>query len=78
MSMTRSYDEIIDDLKKCILTPALAARAKSAIQELLQLHRLDQAEIVRLRCMVEMKEDEKWEDLREGNRSPYRGGKYGD
>lgn len=71
MSMTRSHDEIIDDLRREILTPALAARAKNAIQELLQLHRLDQAEIVRLRRQIEMKEDEKWQDLRDGNRSPF-------
>ena len=76
MSMTRNYHEILDDLKKCVLTPALAARAKSAIEELLTIHELDQSEIVRLRRMVEMKEEEKWQDLGEGNRSPYRGGKY--
>ena len=67
------YNEIIDDLRRQILTPALAAnRAKAAIEELLHLHELDQSEIVRLRRTVEMKEDEKWEDLREGNRAPYR------
>ena len=77
MTMTRNYHEIIDDLKRCALSPALAARAKAAISELLTIHELDQSEIVRLRRMVEMKEDEKWEDLHEGNRSPYnRGGKY--
>lgn len=76
MSQTRNYHEIIDDLKRCVLTPALAARAKSVIEELLQLHELDQSEIVRLRRMLEMKEEEKWEDLKTGNRSPYRGGKY--
>ena len=74
--MTRNYHEIIDDLRRCALSPALAARAKAAISELLQMHELDQAEIIRLRRMVEMKEDEKWQDLREGNRAPYRGGKY--
>lgn len=78
MIMTRNYHEIIDDLKQCVLTPALAARAKGAIEELLHLHELDQSEIVRLRRQVEMKEDEKWQDLREGNRAPYRGGKYDD
>lgn len=66
------YNEIIDDLRRQILTPALAAKAKAAIEELLQMHELDQSEIVRLRRQVEMKEDEKWRDLREGNRSPYR------
>ena len=70
------YNEIIDDLRRQILTPALAARAKAAIEELLHLHELDQSEIVRLRRMVEMKEEEELEDLREGNRAPYRGGKY--
>lgn len=66
------YNEIIDDLRRQILTPALAARSKAAIEELLHLHELDQSEIVRLRRMVEMTEDEKWQDLREGNRAPYR------
>jgi len=70
--MSYKYNEIIDDLRRQILTPALASRAKKAIEELLYTHELDQAEIVRLRRMVEMKEDEKWRDLREGNRSPYR------
>lgn len=51
--MSRNYYEIIDDLHRQILTPALAARAKSAIEELLQMHELDQAEIVRLRRVVE-------------------------
>lgn len=81
MSMTRNYHEILDDLKHCILTPALAAKAKGAIEELLQMHELDQSEIVRLRRQIEaleMKEEERIEDLREGNRAPYRGGKYGD
>ena len=72
MSMSRNYYEIIDDLRRQILTPALANRAKAAIEELLQMHELDQSEIVRLRRVVEMKEYEKWRDLREGNRSPYR------
>lgn len=58
MSMPRNYYEIIDDLRRCALSPALAARAKAAITELLQMHELDQAEIVKLRRMVEMKEDE--------------------
>ena len=66
------YNEIIDDLRRQILTPALANRAKAAIEELLYLRELDQSEIVRLRRVIEMKEDEKWRDLREGNRSPYR------
>lgn len=56
MGMSRNYYEIIDDLRKCALSPALARRAKAAIEELLHLHELDQAEIVQLRRMVEMKE----------------------
>lgn len=77
MSMTRNYSELIDDLRM-FPDRALMMRAASAIEELLTIHELDQSEIVRLRRMVEMKEEEKWEDLREGNRAPYRGGKYGD
>lgn len=79
MGMTRNYYEIIDDLNKGILTPALAARARAAISELLQFNELNNSEIVRLRRQIEaleMKEEEKLEDLREGNRAPYRGGKY--
>lgn len=48
------YDEIITDLRICALTPALAARAKKAIEDLLHLHELDQSEIVRLRRQVEV------------------------
>lgn len=73
------YNEIIDDLRRCALSPALAARAKGAIEELLQMHELDQSEIVRLRRQIEAlgtTEEEKLEDLREGNRAAYRGGKY--
>ena len=77
MSMTRNYHELIDELRM-FPDRALMMRAASAIEELLTIHELDQSEIVRLRRMVEMKEDEKLADLREGNRSPYRGGKYGD
>ena len=51
--MARNYYEIIDDLKRCVLTPALAARARAAISELLQMHELDQGEIVRLRRQIE-------------------------
>lgn len=53
MGMTRNYHEVIDDLRRCALSPALAARAKGAIEELLQLHELDQSEIVRLRRQIE-------------------------
>lgn len=52
--MSRNYYEIIDDLRRQALTPALAHRAKSAIEELLHLHELDQSEIVRLRRQVEV------------------------
>jgi len=55
--MSYKYNEIIDDLRRQILTPALAAKAKGAIEELLYMHELDQSEIVRLRRMVEMKEE---------------------
>lgn len=77
--MSYKYNEIIDDLRRQILTPALAHRAKGAIEELLQMHELDQSEVIRLRRQIEaleMTEEEKIEDLREGNRAPYRGGKY--
>lgn len=81
MSMTRNYHELIDDLRFFKDRP-LIARAAKAIEELLTIHELDQSEIVRLRRQIEaleMKEEEKLADLREGNRSPYnRGGKYGD
>lgn len=73
--MSRNYHEIIDDLKRGAINGALAMRAKKAIEELLQMHELDQSEIVRLRRQIEvlqMSEEEKLEDLREGNRSTYR------
>ena len=69
------YDEILDDLKRGVLTPATAAKAKNAINELLTLRQLDQAEIVRLRRQIEvlqMSDEAKLSDLREGNRSPYK------
>ena len=50
--MSYKYNEIIDDLRRQILSPALAHRAKGAIEELLYLHELDQSEIVRLRRQV--------------------------
>lgn len=52
--MSRNYYEIIEDLRQQVLTPALAARAKNAIEELLHMHELDQSEIVRLRRQVEV------------------------
>lgn len=52
--MSRNYYEIIDDLRQQILTPALAAKAKRTIEELLHMHELDQSEIVRLRRQVEV------------------------
>ena len=53
MGMRRNYYEIIDDLKRGVCTPALANRARAAIEELLQMHELDQSEIVRLRRLAE-------------------------
>lgn len=53
----------------------LMLKAKNALIELLHLHYLDKSEIVRLRRQIEvlqMSEDEKLKDLREGNRAPYR------
>ena len=53
----------------------LMERAKAAIIELVGLHCYDMSEIARLRRQIEvlqMGEEEKLEDLREGNRSPYR------
>ena len=58
----------------------LMLKAKNALIELLHLHYLDKSEIVRLRRQIEvlqMSEDEKLKDLREGNRSPYRRAKNG-
>jgi len=57
--MSRNYYEIIDDLRQQVLTPALAARAKNAIAELLHMHELDQSEIVRLRRQIEAIEMER-------------------
>ena len=51
------YQEITDDLRKGVLSPALAARAAKAIDELLHIHELDQSEIVRLRRQIEARED---------------------
>ena len=51
------------------------ARAAKAIEELLQLHYLDLSEIKRLNRQIEvlqMSEEEKLQDLKEGNRSPYK------
>ena len=56
--MSHKYNEIIDDLRRQILSPALAHRAKGAIEELLYLHELDQSEIVRLRRQVEILQTE--------------------
>lgn len=52
-----TYREIIDDLRKGVLSPALAARAAKAIDELLHIHELDQSEIVRLRRQIEAREE---------------------
>ena len=69
------YEELINDLRICVMTPATAARARKAIQDLLHLRQLDQAEIVKLRRQIEalqMMEEEKLQDLKEGNRSPFK------
>ena len=53
----------------------LMLKAKNALIELLHLHYLDKSEIVRLRRQIEvlkMAEEDKWEDLGEGNRAAYR------
>lgn len=47
-----NYEEIIDDLKRGVLTPAVAKRAAAAIKELVQMHQLDQAEMTRLRRWI--------------------------
>lgn len=51
--MSRHYGEIIDDLKRGVCNSALLVRASKAIEELLTMHQLDQAEIVRLRRQIE-------------------------
>ena len=56
--MSYKYNEIVDDLRRQVLSPALAHRAKGAIEELLQMHELDQSEIVRLRRQVEILQTE--------------------
>ena len=68
------YKELVDDLRM-FPDRALMARAAKAIEELLLIHQLDQSELVRLRRQIEvlkMAEEDKWEDLGEGNRSPCR------
>ena len=70
----KNYEELIDNLKMFRDRPLIAQAAK-AIRELLNIHQLDQAEIVRLRRQIEvlqMSEEEKPQDLKEGNRSPYK------
>ena len=70
----KNYQELIDDLRMFKDRP-LMARAAKAIEELLNIHQLDQAEIVRLRRHIEvlqMSEEEKLQDLKEGNMSPYK------
>jgi hypothetical protein len=52
--MSRNYHEIIDDLKRGAINGALVNRARAAIEELLTMHELDQAEIVRLRRHIEV------------------------
>lgn len=52
-----SYDALIDELSMFRDNPYIA-RSRKAIQELLHIHQLDQAEIVRLRRMVELNRKE--------------------
>lgn len=54
-----NYEELLDDLKRGVLTPAVAKRAAAAIKELVQLRQLDQAEIIRLRRWIERLEESK-------------------
>ena len=71
----KTYEEIKDDLRRGAINGALAMRARKAIEELQTIHELDQVEIVNLRRQIEamqMKEEEKLHDLKEGNRSPYK------
>ena len=68
------YKELVNDLRM-FPDRALMMRAAKAIEELLLVHQLDQSEIVRLRRQIEvlkMAEEDKWEDLGEGNRAAYR------
>lgn len=70
-----TYEELINDLKLSVASPATLARARKAIEELLAIHRLDQSEIVRLRRHIEvlqMSDEEKIADIKEGNRAAYR------
>ena len=70
-----SYEELLDDLKLRVASPATLARARKAVEELLAIHRLDQSEIVRLRRHIEvlqMSDEEKIADIKEGNRAAYR------
>ena len=70
----KNYQELIEDLRMFKDRP-LMARAAKAIEELLQLHYLDLSEIKRLNRQIEvlqMSEEEKLQDLKEGNRSPYK------
>ena len=70
----KNYNELINDLRM-FPDRALMMRAAKALEELLTIHQLDQAEIVMLRRQIEvlqMSEEEKQKDLGEGNRSPYK------
>ena len=48
-----NYEELLDDLKRGVLTPAVAKRAAAAIEELVQMRQLDMAEMFWLRRMIE-------------------------
>ena len=68
------YVELIDDLRM-FKDRALMMRAAKAIEELLLVHQLDQSEIVRLRRQIEvlqMSDEAKIADIKEGNRAAYR------
>lgn len=47
-----NYDELIDDLKREIISPAVAKKAAKAIRELLDMHQMDRAEIIQLRRWI--------------------------
>lgn len=74
--MSNSYVHLLDDLEKMGRGDALHARCRSVIRELLTMHQLDQAEIVRLRRQVEalqeMVEGKALVEIRDGNRAAYR------
>lgn len=54
-----NFEEIINDLKRGAISPALTKRAAAAIEELVQMRQLDQAELIRLRRWIERLEEDK-------------------